>query len=382
MSVTISVRQRAFAAIKGSVFLVHPICMRKNGCRECFSVSSATMLRKLPRATMEQLLIACHKEGRAPTTDELHPPEPKRMRASDPAERTDTGRFDTIDDDCLVEILRRVPIKSRILFVRNLCKQFDEFARERKFCASLRIATEEKHNTLRTVGNWRFLSGCQIESLSIRECRSFYANVPPKEYMQLLTSLQLRLTGANTVKRVTQSIDPSKLTSLEVNDVKAMKAVTALLQQACHLKRLTLVCVGALDFTTIIDAWRGKHDALRHLSVIGGIKMTMRDLERLDLEELKVSVDSCKNISSGFLPSMRTLTFCINTYVSKRGANPRFHVRTPDAINMQLPCMKKLIASSPALETVALARGSGYRPEVKAAIAAALKEAFPRITVK
>ena len=87
---------------------------------------------KLTRAQVEHILLTCHREQRAPTSSELCVPTPKKLAVSYTAERTAVGRFHLLDDDTLTEVMTRLPIKARIIFVKSLCKQFAGVAYERK----------------------------------------------------------------------------------------------------------------------------------------------------------------------------------------------------------------------------------------------------------
>ena len=93
------------------------------------------------------------------------------VEASRVGEARDTGLFDLMDDDLLTEMLVRLPVKRRILFVINLCKQFAYLATHRKLFRTLYLVREPmslpKHladdedvllNVTDEVGSWRLFA--------------------------------------------------------------------------------------------------------------------------------------------------------------------------------------------------------------------------------
>ena len=85
-------------------------------------------MTKLARGWMQELLLACYREQRAPTIDEISPPTPKKCRVAYTAERTGTGAFDHLDDDTLVEVMSRLHIKRRIVFAGRQLQDFRTLA--------------------------------------------------------------------------------------------------------------------------------------------------------------------------------------------------------------------------------------------------------------
>ena len=77
----------------------------------------AAHVHKLTRAQMQELLLTCFQEGRPPSADELTVRTAKRVAYA--TARSGTGLFETLDDDTLTEVLRRLPMKMRIAFARS-----------------------------------------------------------------------------------------------------------------------------------------------------------------------------------------------------------------------------------------------------------------------
>ena len=309
-------------------------------------------LGKLSREDMGKLLQDCYREQRVPKKEELCIPTPKKTRVTYTSERTGTGLFDILDDDMLAELLSRLPVKMRIVFAKSLCKQFAAVAYTHKVFKALCLSPynrvcdtkEVQDKTLITVGNWSFLGATQIEELSIREQRGQAVDLPPAENLKGLSKLALSHVNAPTVKKLNKTIDASKLKELDVKWVNGVNDTIALLTKSHSLERLTLVQDFSHDYklSKIIDAWCTVHHGfppLRYLSLDGiKHKVGLKDLEKLDLEELDCSYLS-DSIDKAYLPSVRTLGVSISS--SSRS----------DAIK-RIPIVKTLVASCPGLQTL------------------------------
>lgn len=307
-------------------------------------------LGKLSREDMGKLLQDCYREQRVPKKEELCIPTPKKTRVTYTSERTGTGLFDILDDDMLAELLSRLPMKMRIVFSKSLCKQFAAVAYTHKVFKALRLSPynsvcdtkEVQEKTLITVGNWSFLGATQIEELSIREQRGQAVDLPPAENLKGLTKLALSHVNAPTVKKLNKTIDASKLKELDVKWVNGVNDMIALLTKSHSLERLNIVQNFSHDYklSKIIDAWCKVNcgfPPLRYLSLDGiKHKVGLKDLEKLDLEELDCSYLS-DSIDKAYLPSVRTLGVSISS--SSRS----------DAMEQ---IVKTLVASCPGLQTL------------------------------
>ena len=307
-------------------------------------------LGKLSREEMGKLLQDCYRQQRVPKKEELCIPTPKKTRVSYTSERTGTGLFDILDDDMLAELLSRLPMKMRIVFAKSLCKQFAAVAYTHKVFKVICLCTqrhvcdtkEVQDKTLYTVGNWSFLGATQIEELSIRERRGQAVDLPPAENLKGVTKLALSHVNAPTVKKLNKTIDASKLKELDVKWVNGVNDTIALLTKSHSLERLTLVQDFSHDYklSKIINGWRTVHHGfppLRYLSLDSN-KVGLKDLEKLDLEELHYSYLP-NSIGKAYLPSVRTLGVSISS--SSRS----------DAIK-RIPIVKTLVASCPGLQTL------------------------------
>jgi hypothetical protein len=350
-------------------------------------------LGKLTRAQMEKLLSDCFKEQRPPTINELCIPMPKKCRISYQTDRTGTGLFDILDDDTLAEVLFRLPIGMRIVFAKSLCKQFAALAYEHKVFKAMYISpcgghygdtNETRNNMLRTVGNWSFLTmgsrsispslsmtvDSQIEELKLHEGRGRTVDLPPTLHLQCLTKLTLSCTSAPTMKLVRMRIDPSKLKELTLSTVKGTNDSIALLKASRNLERLSLCDLPSFDMSKIIDDWCKVHKGfppLRFLSIDSlGRHVTMRDLEKLDIDEMYCG-HIPEKIGKGQLPSMRTL---------------RMHIYNYNAME-KVPSMKTLVASCPELLKLTLIKHSWESNHDNLTLVAdAMKVEFPHLDVE
>ena len=350
-------------------------------------------LGKLTRAQMEKLLSDCFKEQRAPTIHELCIPMFKKCRISYKTDRTGTGLFDILDDDTLAEVLFRLPIGMRIVFAKSLCKQFAALAHEHKVFKAMYISpcgghhgdsNETANNMLRTVGNWSFLTmgsrsispspsmtvDSQIEELKLHEGRGRTVDLPPTLHLQCLTKLTLSCTSAPTMKLVHMRIDASKLKELTLSDVKGTNDSIALLKASRNLERLSLCALPCFDMSKIIDDWCKVHKGfppLRFLSIDSlGRHMTMRDLEKLDLDEMRCG-HIPEKIGKGQLPSMRNL---------------RIRVYNHNATET-IPSIKTLVASCKDLLKLTLINIKySWESNLHDNVADAIKMEFPRLNVE
>ena len=326
------------------------------------------------KSRMERLQ-ALEEETDPEPKEELCIPSPKKTRVTYTSERTDTGLFDILDDDMLAELLSRLPVKMRIVFAKSLCKQFAAVAYTHKVFKALCLSPynrvcdtkEVQDKTLITVGNWSFLGATQIEELSIREQRGQAVDLPPAENLKGLSKLALSHVNAPTVKKLNKTIDASKLKELDVKWVNGVNDTIALLTKSHSLERLTLVQDFSQDFklSKTVDAWRKVHDGfppLRYLS-LDSRKVGLKDLEKLDLEELHCS-KLWDNIDKAYLPSVRTLGVRIYPH---------------DAVK-RIPIVKTLVASCPGLQTLMLS-SSAAKTDLLSPVAEATKADFPMLNV-
>ena len=340
-------------------------------------------IRKLTRAQMEELLIACFHEQRAPMINELHIPTPKKSRITYTTERTGTGLFDSLDDDTLAKVLLSLPIKMRIVFAKSLCKQFASVAHEHKVFKSIYISPcgghygetkEETNNMLRTVGNWRFLTtgsaDAQIEELKLHEGSGRTVDMPPTNHLQGLTKLTLSQCNAPTVKLIRKSIEASKLKELTLSCVKGINDTIALLKASTNLERLVLCGLPDFDMSKIVDEWRKVHNGfppLRFLSTDSfGRKVMMHELEKLDLDEMRCSMS--QSIGKGHLPSLRNLSVHIYNCTATQ----------------DIPLLKTLVASCPGLLKLTLTRTILAEMKIHGVtvVADAMKTEFPRLNIE
>lgn len=338
-------------------------------------------LGKLSREDMGKLLQDCYREQRVPKKEELCIPTPKKTRVTYTSERTGTGLFDILDDDMLAEVLFRLPMKMRIVFAKSLCKQFAAVAYTHKVFKVLCLSPynhvcdtkEVQNNMLLTVVNWSFLGDTQIEELFIRERRGQTVDIPPAENLKV-SKLALSHVSAPTVNKLNKTIDASKLKELDVEWVNGVNDTIALLTTSHSLERLNLFQDFSHDYkmSNIIDAWRKVHcgfPPLRYLSLDRiGIRLALKDLEKLDLEELHCGYLS-KSIDKAYLPSVRTLG--VRLY--------------PIHAMEKIPIVKTLVASCPHLQTLMLSSSPTnndlLRCEVLSSVAKATKAKFPKLNV-
>ena len=329
---------------------------------------------------MAQLLQVCYREQRAPRNDELYiQVNTKKCRITYTAERIDTGGFDRLDDDTLAEVLFRLPMQSRIVFVKGLCKQFAGVAHEHNVFKALYVSpsgytrydtsSEEVNNRLGTVSNWSFLCVAQIEELKLSDSGRT-TDVPPKSNLQCLVKLSLHRLVAPVMWHVLKSIDPSKLKDLSLMCVKGGNGKIALLTNSNRLERLTLDSLPHFAMSKIIDAWRKASNGfppLRFLSIIClGVTVTMQDVDRLDLDELHCEYIS-GSIGKAYLPSMRTLCVAFGHH----------------EVGKEILLLKKLVESCPGLETLNLKIRFPFPSDACACAAGAdeMKKEFPKLNV-
>jgi len=328
---------------------------------------------------MAQLLQLCSREQRAPRDDELYNQNTKKCRITYTTERIGTGCFDRLDDDTLAEVLFRLPMQSRIVFVNGICKQFVDVAHRHRVFKAMHVSrsghindtSEEVNNRLPSVRDWRFLCDTQIEDLKLLG-RSMI-DVPPKSNLQGLVKLSLHSLVALTVRYMRLNIDASKLKDLSLSCLKCGNDVIALLTKSNRLERLTMRCdLPRLTMSKIIDEWRKASDGfppLRFLSIdYIGLDVTMQDVEKLDLEELHCQYIH-DSIEKADFPSMRTLCVSFSDYEAKEAK--------------KIPLMKKLVMSCPGLETLKLK--PRFRDEAFSICAATaadeMKKEFPNLNV-
>jgi hypothetical protein len=271
----------------------------------------------LAPAQMKSLLLKCHHEQRPPRADEL------RLWKPAVAARRDTGLFDLMDDDLLTETLVRLPIKRRILFVINLCKQFAYLATHRKLFRTLYLVREPMSlprdladdedvllNVTDEVGSWRLFAD-SLEELCIQLCIADKASSSHQTRVQSVPSCHLKnlvsLTlydfdnkkHSLTFTKLLMFIDLCKLRELKLRWAlegnEWTRRSSLLLKAACNLERLEITDLGTLhidgsEFSKILDAWWTAHGGvppLRYLCT-ENVDIVKLSLQRLDLEEVVV----------------------------------------------------------------------------------------------
>jgi hypothetical protein len=267
----------------------------------------------LSPAQMKSLLLKCHHEQRPPRGDELCLWKPAVST------RRDTGLFDLMDDDLLTEMLVRLPVKRRILFVKNVCKQFAYLATHRKLFRTLYLVSEPRSlpthlaededvllNVTDKVGSWRLFAD-SLEELFIKirpEHRRFVHHHPvasvPLCHLKNLVSLSLHGFDNNkhslSLTKLLMFIDLRKLKKLELGcSIEGDGWSSMLLKAACNLERLELTGLRRLhidysDFSKIIDAWWTAHGGVPPLRYLytEDARIVELSLQRLDLEEVIV----------------------------------------------------------------------------------------------
>ena len=344
-----------------------------------------------------RLLTTCHLENRAPTTDELWPPS-KRLRLCAPRADTDTDPFTLLDDDALGVLISHLPVMERIPFARNVCKRFSSVAQRdnlfKSICVvhdntgvgattcSSRVGVDQPNVITRSVYNWRFLDMgelcTQIEVLKLWRDgwvggRGPPMNLPPARNLQCLSKLQLINVTVQTLKDVRKSIDAAKLTQLELRN-NFHQDWAALLKKATNLERLEIcgyMSSDNLGMGPIIDAWCKVHNGpppLRSLKIDWIASVTMRDLQKLGLEELHAECVDHRlcGLTKGHLPSMRAL-----------------HIGPAIGDDAEkIPVLKTLVASCPALQLLNFTSVHATILTKVNMIADAIKAACPRLEVK
>ena len=276
-------------------------------------MSAAMEIDDLSPAQMKSLLLKCHNEQRPPRADELCLWKPA-MSA-----RRDTGLFDLMDDDLLTEILVRLPVKRRILFVVNVCKQFAYLATQRKLFRTLYLVREPmslpRHlaededvllNVTDEMGSWRLFAD-SLEELCIadKDSSSYQTRVQsvPSCHLKNLVSLTLydfdNKKHKLTLTKLLMFIDLCKLRELKLGypleGNEWTRRSSVLLKATCNLERLEITDLETLhidgsEFSKILDAWWTAHGGvppLRYLCT-QNVEIVKLSLQRLDLEDLVV----------------------------------------------------------------------------------------------
>ena len=268
----------------------------------------------LSPAQMKSLLLKCHNEQRPPRADELCLWKPAVSA------RRDTGLFDLMDDDLLTEMLVRLPVKRRILFVVNLCKQFAYLATQRKLFRTLYLVREPmslpRHlaededvllNVTDEMGSWRLFAD-SLEELCIAEqdSSSYQTRVQsvPSCHLKNLVSLTLydfdNKKHSLTLTKLLMFIDLCKLRELKLGyplegNNEWTHRSSVLLKATCNLERLEIINLETLhidgsEFSKILDAWWTAHGGVPPLRYLytEDVEIVKLSLQRLDLEEVVV----------------------------------------------------------------------------------------------
>ena len=265
---------------------------------------------------MCELLRLCLTEQRPPRKDELElPPLPRVVYVSD---RSGTGIFDMLGDDVVVEVMLGLPMRTRILFSRSLCKQFACLAEEHKVFQQITLCTHADSTDpsfLSTEGaNWAFLQSIAIDQLRVRETRGVRVRLPPAPAVRL-TKLVVDTACAPTMFNIVKLVDGSRLRELKMGS-SPRKHAARLLKKATHLERLDIANADLYceDFYTAVAAWRHAHGGFPPLAYINvgyllGHAVKLQALAQLDIEELECSICGykCYAMVCGMLPGVRTL---------------------------------------------------------------------------
>lgn len=95
------------------------------------TADATTLIARLGRADLEALVLEHIGNGARLTLESLKALLPEQARAAElprappvarGEERTGTGRFDDISDECLLMIFRQLPLRSRLTFTITVCK--------------------------------------------------------------------------------------------------------------------------------------------------------------------------------------------------------------------------------------------------------------------
>ena len=318
-------------------------------------------LAALSRRQLMALSHVCFQEQRPPRISDFKRRTPNRPGVRNHTDRTSTGLFDMLGDDTLAEVLKRLPLVTRVRFSVCVCKQFTRVASTFKVFEELDVSSDYKLQ-------WDFLRLCSrdvcVKELTLREKRACRVEMPSAGHLSHLKCLKLHDVKASTLSWLRQNIPIDRLQEMEVFTRECSVQLTTILKRSNNLERLFIYSsYVSKRLPEVFHKWRLHHGGYPPLSCLQCHVFDSYLLELLDLRELHC-ISVSKDIECVRLPSIRKLKFYVPScwYQGKGGVN-------------------KLISCCPNLEVVTLVDDK-YRDGSKVGRATKhIQNAFPGLTL-